>query len=235
MDKLNSTLENSSNARRPSDQALTGSARDAGESGKPSSGEAPSPFTLPSVQLPKGGGGIKGVGEKFSVSPATGTGNFSVPIKTSNGRAGSSVALSLSYNSGAGNGSFGLGWQVSNQSIVRKTDKGLPRYHDEDESDVFMLAGAEDLVPSLEVQPDGTVELASECRHDGDRLIHFTRYHPRIDNGSIRILRISNQETGESHWEVKTGANVTTIYGDCDESRVSDPLRPSRVFEWLPT
>ncbi|OAA70033.1 YD repeat-containing protein [Akanthomyces lecanii RCEF 1005] len=235
MDYLNPPLDNSSNRGQASGQVSTGSGREAGESSNPSSGEAPSPFTLPSVQLPKGGGGIKGIGEKFSVSPATGTGNFSVPIKTSNGRAGSSVALSLSYNSGAGNGSFGLGWQVSNQSIVRKTDKGLPRYRDEDESDVFMLAGVEDLVPSLEVQPDGTVIPVSESRYDGNPLLRSTRYQPRIDNGSIRVLRISNQETDESHWEVKTGANLTTIYGDCDESRVFDPLRPSRIFEWLPT
>ncbi|OAR03093.1 hypothetical protein LLEC1_03147, partial [Akanthomyces lecanii] len=235
MDHLNPQLDNNANARQSSGQASTGPGRDAGESGNPPSGEAPSPFTLPSVQLPKGGGGIKGIGEKFSVSPATGTGNFSVPIKTSNGRAGSSVALSLSYNSGAGNGIFGLGWQVSNQSIVRKTDKGLPQYRDEDESDVFMLAGAEDLVPSLDVQSDGTVIPASEFRREGDTLLRSTRYHPRVDNGSVRILRISNLKTGESHWEVKTGANVTTIYGNCDESRVFDPLRPSRVFEWLPT
>ena len=34
-------------------------------------------------------------------------------------------------------------------SITRKTDKGLPKYQDADESDVFILSGAEDLVPVL--------------------------------------------------------------------------------------
>ncbi|WP_366836081.1 SpvB/TcaC N-terminal domain-containing protein [Nitrosomonas sp.] len=39
-------------------------------------------------------------------------------------------------------------------AITRKTDKGLPRYNDADESDVFILSGAEDLVPVL--NPDGS-------------------------------------------------------------------------------
>jgi hypothetical protein len=34
-------------------------------------------------------------------------------------------------------------------AITRKTDKGLPRYCDVDESDVFILSGVEDLVPVL--------------------------------------------------------------------------------------
>src|SRR5215211_5505449 len=101
----------------------------------------------PSIQLPKGGGAIRGIGEKFGANPVTGTGSMSVPIATSAGRSGFSPQLSLSYDSGAGNGPFGLGWDLSLPAITRKTDKGLPRYQDADESDVFILSGAEDLVP----------------------------------------------------------------------------------------
>ncbi|ATY64735.1 YD repeat-containing [Cordyceps militaris] len=234
---MNPSTPEQDDGRNPLPPSST-NGRDAGQSSPPASTAEPSsPFSFPSVQLPKGGGAIKGIGEKFSVSPATGTGNFSVPIKTSTGRPGGSVALSLSYNSGAGNGSFGLGWQLSSQSIVRKTDKGLPRYRDEDEgedaADVFMLSGAEDLVPWLDVRPDGTV-CRTETRRDGGRVL-VTRYRPRVDNGAVRIVRVSDRDTGESHWEVKTGGNLTTIYGDGDESRVSDPRRPGRVFEWLPS
>ncbi|KAJ2973538.1 hypothetical protein NQ176_g6551 [Zarea fungicola] len=200
-----------------------------------SGGSVASPFTSPSVQLPKGGGAIKSIGEKFSVSPATGTGNFSVPIKTSPGRGGSSVDLTLSYNSGGGNGSFGLGWQLSSQSIVRKTDKGLPQYRDADESDVFLLAGAEDLVPTQEVMPDGSLRTNSELRRVKGKLFSVARYQPRIDNGALRILKFSDSDTGGCHWEVTTAANVTTVFGDSEESRVFDPHRPLRVFEWFPT
>ena len=102
---------------------------------------------LPTPSLPKGGGAIRGIGEKFSTNPATGTGSLSVPIATSPGRAGFELNLELSYDSSAGNGPFGIGWRLSTPSITRKTDKGLPRYFDAEDSDTFMLSGAEDLVP----------------------------------------------------------------------------------------
>ena len=111
---------------------------------KPSEKSSPA---APTISLPKGGGAIRGMGEKFSANPVTGTGSMSVQIATSPGRSGFGPQLSLSYDSGAGNGPFGLGWNLSLPSIIRKTDKGLPRYCDDSESDVFILSGAEELVP----------------------------------------------------------------------------------------
>ncbi len=70
------------------------------------------------------------MGEKFAANPVTGTGSLSVPIYTSPGRSGFGPQLSLSYDSGAGNGPFGFGWSLSLPSITRKTDKGLPKYRD---------------------------------------------------------------------------------------------------------
>src|SRR5919197_2154330 len=110
----------------------------------------------PSVQLPKGGGAIRGVGEKFGTNPVTGTGSMSVPIATSPGRSGFGPQLSLSYDSGSGNGPFGFGWSLSLPAITRKTDQGLPRYRDAEESDVYILSGAEDLVPVYRQDPVGS-------------------------------------------------------------------------------
>ncbi len=112
-------------------------------------------ISAPTISLPKGGGAIRGMGEKFAANPATGTGSMSVPIATSPGRSGFAPQLALSYDSGAGNGPFGLGWSLSLPSITRKTDKGLPKYQDADESDVFILSGAEDLVPALTQNASG--------------------------------------------------------------------------------
>jgi hypothetical protein len=61
------------------------------------------------ISLPKGGGAIKGIGETFQPNPFSGTGNFSVPIFTSPGRKGFGPKLTLQYNTGNGNGPFGLG------------------------------------------------------------------------------------------------------------------------------
>src|SRR4029453_17346986 len=107
-------------------------------------------ISAPQVALPKGGGAIRGIGEKFAANPVTGTASLSVPIATSPGRAGFGPELALSYDSGAGNGPFGLGWSLSLPSITRKTEKGLPRYDAAQTPDVFVLTRAEDLVPVLE-------------------------------------------------------------------------------------
>src|SRR5262247_2656108 len=98
------------------------------------------------LTLPKGGGAIRGIGEKFAANPATGSGSVEIPVPVSPGRSGSGPKLTLTYDSGSGNGPFGLGWTLSLPSISRKTDKGLPRYDDDHESDVFILSGVEDLV-----------------------------------------------------------------------------------------
>src|SRR5437868_12938881 len=93
---------------------------------------------LPMIALPKGGGTIRGIGEKFAANPVTGTGSVTVPIAVSAGRSGFGPQLTLSYDSGAGNGAFGFGWNLSLPSITRKTDKGLPTYRDGEDSDVFI-------------------------------------------------------------------------------------------------
>src|SRR4051812_23967960 len=62
------------------------------------------PPAPPSVSLPQGGGAVRDIGEKFSVSAATGTAALTIPVATSPGRAGFGPSLSLSYDSGNGNG-----------------------------------------------------------------------------------------------------------------------------------
>jgi hypothetical protein len=96
-------------------------------------------LTLPAISLPKGGGAIRGIGEKFGANPVTGTASVSVPIFTSFGRSGFGPSLSLSYDSGSGNGPFGFGWNLAIPAITRKTDKGLPKYEDATESDLLCL------------------------------------------------------------------------------------------------
>src|SRR2546425_2041 len=170
-------------------------------------GEAQNTFSPPQISLPKGGGAIRGIGEKFAANPVTGTGSMTVPIFTSPGRSGFSPQLSLAYDSGAGNGPFGFGWSLSLPSITRKTDKGLPKYQDADESDVFILSGAEDLVPFL--QPDGT-RFKDETNAPGFT-IH--RYRPRIEGLFARIERWTRKSDGDVHWRSISKDNITALYG----------------------
>ncbi|HEX8115186.1 MAG TPA: SpvB/TcaC N-terminal domain-containing protein, partial [Kofleriaceae bacterium] len=176
--------------------------------------------TAPTLSLPKGGGAIRGIDEKFSTNLVTGTASFTIPIAASQGRSGFALELGLNYDSGAGNGPFGLGWHMSVPAITRKTDKGLPRYIDAEESDVFVLSGAEDLVP---IQADPVLR-------DGYRI---QRYRPRVEGGFARIERWTNQTTGDHHFQVTTRDNVTNVYGRTEGARIADPAAPARVFSWL--
>ncbi|UVO28155.1 SpvB/TcaC N-terminal domain-containing protein [Bradyrhizobium arachidis] len=206
--------------------------RPGGSSRLPSVGQPRSTGPLPSISLPKGGGAICGMGEKFAANPVTGTGSMTVPIPTSPGRAGFTPQLSLSYDSGAGNGPFGFGWSLSLPSITRKTEKGLPQYDDAGESDVYVLCGAEDLVPILEA--DG-----GRAKDDvGAPGFTIHRYRPRVEGLFARIERWTNRTTGEIHWRSITRENVTTLYGRDNNSRIfdpasPDPAHPTRVFTWL--
>src|SRR5260370_37925563 len=131
------------------------------------------------ISLPKGGGALHGIGEKFAPDLHTGTGNFSVPIALPPGRNGFQPQVSLVYSTGNGNGPFGLGWCLSIPGVARQTSKGIPRY--DDSKDTFILSGAEDLVPI----PNGQTGVG--------------RYPPR----SQRLLaRLDHHPAGkQKYWE----------------------------------
>jgi RHS repeat-associated protein len=178
----------------------------------------------PAIALPKGGGAIHGIGEKFAANGATGTGSLSVPLATSSGRSGFGPHLSLSYDSGAGNGAFGFGWKLADSEIARKTAKGLPLYRDAAESDVFVISDAEDLVP---------VRMADGTRVE-QKIDNYTvhRYRPRIEGLFARVERWTRLD-GDVHWRTISGDNVLTVYGKDSNSRIADPAQPLRVFRWL--
>ena len=203
-------------------------------SGKDSA-PATNQISAPTISLPKGGGAIRGIGEKFAANPVTGTGSMSVPIATSPGRSGFGPQLSLSYDSGAGNGPFGFGWSLAVPSISRKTDKGLPKYQDADESDVFILSGAEDLVPVLTQNAGGQwVSEDLPPRTVNSTAYRIQRYRPRIEGLFARIERWTNQtDPQDSFWRSISRDNITTWYGKTSESRIADPADPTRIFSWL--
>ena len=186
---------------------------------------------LPTINLPKGGGAIRNIEEKFQVNAVTGTSSFSIPLPFSAGRGGA-PAIGLSYNSGAGNSPFGLGWQLGVPSIARKTEKRLPQYFDEQDSDTFIIAGSEDLVPFLEKPGADWIKYIRTRTVNG---ITYTikRYRPRIESAFTRIECWKNNLTGEVHWKTISAGNIHSYFGITAASRIEDPADTSRVFEWM--
>jgi RHS repeat-associated protein len=205
--------------------------RSSANTANPTPNEKPSHLIQPpAVNLPKGGGAIKGIGEKFSVNAVNGTASFDIPIYTSPGRSGFGPKLSLSYNSGSGNGPFGWGWNLGIPSITRKTDKGLPRYLDNIESDVFILSGAEDLVPLL-VKKGDDWEKAPIIEHEIQGIKYqVKRYRPRIEGLFARIEQWKSLD-GEIHWRTISKDNIVSLYGDSVNSRIAESTKG--IFTWL--
>ena len=189
-----------------------------------------SEFKVPTITLPQGGGAIRGIDDKFAANPVTGAGALNVPIATGKGRSGFGPHLSLSYNSSGNNGAFGFGWDLSLPSITRRTDKGLPRYADYEESDIFILSGSEDLVPVLLHDEDGSWVDEPIPPRDGHAI---KAYRPRTEGLFARVERWTRLDDGATHWRSISKDNILTVYGFDANSQIADPSNPKHVFSWL--
>jgi hypothetical protein len=154
---------------------------------------------------------------------------LTIPIYASPGRSGFGPQLAITYDSGSGNGPFGLGWNLSLPTITRKTDKGLPRYADARESDVFILSGAEDMVPALiDNKGDWARDIVNRIANGNPYQVH--RYRPRVEGLFARIERWLNTGNPQDvFWPSISKENVTTLCGNTVQSRIADPDDPTRI------
>ncbi|ERF71377.1 hypothetical protein EPUS_09301 [Endocarpon pusillum Z07020] len=122
-----------------------------------------------------------------------------------------------------------LEWVGNSQQLpsVAKPVKA-PRYDDRNQSDVYMLFGAEDLVPI--VAADGSV-------HEDINAVPgyaIRRYRPRVEGGFSQIEQWTNiSDRTDVHWRQLSGNNVLTTYGLDSNSRISNPEEPGQIYEWL--
>lgn len=100
------------------------------------------PLATQTISLPSGPGSIEGLGESFDPQLNTGSYVFRLPFKLPPVRGKAQPEISMTYNSGNGNGPLGLGWNLRVPFIQRQTDKGLPRY---DATDRFITGDGEEL------------------------------------------------------------------------------------------
>jgi RHS repeat-associated protein len=171
------------------------------------------------IAMPKGGGAATGIGEKFAPDLHTGTGNLSFPLQLPAGRNGFQPSISLNYSTGSGNGFFGFGWNLSVPGVSRRTAKGVPFY--DDDRDVFVLSGSEDLVRVTGSYP-GTV-----------------RYRPRTEAAFARIEHV--HDPSNDYWQVRSKDGLVSIYGtqrpagapaEWTDPAVTASGDPDRIFAW---
>ncbi|KAI8946082.1 virulence plasmid 65kDa B protein-domain-containing protein [Xylaria longipes] len=160
----------------------------------------------------------------FRVDAATGAVSLTVPTVVPPGRESDSAPNpQLIYNSLAGNGPFGIGWTLALSGISRKTSQNVPQYTNED---IFVLAGADDLVPASTLTRNGYV---------------VRQYRPRVQLNatSIRVERwLSCTDDTDQFWRTISGSGLITLYGRTSASRIFDPSSEpagTRLFSWLPS
>ncbi len=184
----------------------------------------------PSISLPKGGGAIRGMGEKFGANPVTGTGSMTVPIATSPSRSGFGPQLTLSHDSGSGNGPFGLGRSLLLIAITRKTGKGRPRYEHTD---------ARRLHPLGQRRPGAGARTQQRWRlgPPTPKIEHWTAW---TTLSPATVLESKASSSGSSAGRASATATFSGVrslrtasppwYGKTAESRIADPADTSRVF-----
>lgn len=181
--------------------------------------------------LPKGGGAIQSIGKGWGAVGTTGAATFEIALPLSPGR-GFAPDLSLTYNSGAGNGVCGLGWGLTRSSIARRTSKGVPVYSDNDEivgpsGDVWM--------PERDAAGNFIVEQVSTYR--GMPLgatYEVVRHFPRVEGAFDRIERWRLSPNDAGFWLVHGADGNLHLYGKRASACVADPDQPQiHVAEWL--
>ena len=128
----------------------------------------------------------------------TGSAALSYPIKLPAGRNGMQPQLSISYNSGGGNGWLGLGWNLNIPAISVDTRWGVPRYLKDWETETYTMNG-EQLTP--------VAHRGEPVRREEDK-----QFYPRVEGRFHKIIR-RKDNTEEYFWEVTDKSGVVYRYG----------------------
>ncbi len=163
----------------------------------------------------------------------SGNATYSMPIFAPPGTAGVAPSLSLTYNSGGGNGPLGKGWSISGQSAVtrcRRTREagdffdgsthgdGNPKPVSYTKEDVFCLDGARLLLNSGEYGGDlSTYKLETDP---------FTLVSSHGGNNSATLAY-----SGPDFFVVRRKDGSSSHYGNRGDSRIAS-LRTNAVALW---
>ncbi|MBL8992307.1 MAG: VCBS repeat-containing protein, partial [Spirochaetia bacterium] len=148
---------------------------------------------LPEFKLPDPLGGRTMIeAPQPSLSGALGQ---SIPVPLPPGREGLTPSLSLSYNSGSGNGLLGIGWSLAQEGITRDTRRGIPTYTT---NDIFFYNGQELIYSNGSTSP---------------RI-----YKLKNESSFIRLEYYPSNVGADGYWKVlKDG--VTKTYGSVSLNR----------------
>lgn len=135
----------------------------------------------------------------------------------------------LAYDGNAGNGKCGLGWNLSEPAIRRKTSTGVPKYLATD----VMLADGTELRPELTT--GGTLKTRKRTRGEGRSAQEFAvvNYLPRLESTFSRYELWTPTAGGGEFWIVHGADGSQSCYGNSTASCLYDPDQPEHIAVWL--
>ena len=140
----------------------------------------------------------------------SGSASLGYPINIPVGRGGVQPQLSISYNSGGGNGWMGLGWNLSLPMISIETRWGVPRYDPNKETETYTMDGQQ-LTPVAH-------RAEFEDRTAGDK-----QFFPRVEGAFNRVIRHGTTPMNY-WWEVTDKSGTRYFYGGSPAGLESDAV-----------
>lgn len=188
-------------------------------------------LTLTAPSLPSGGGAITGLKGDIAAAGPDGAATLSIPLPVSAGR-GYAPQLALSYHSRAGNGPFGMGWNLNLPAIRLRTNRGVPLY---DGTGEFTGPDGEVLVPVL--TDSGAAESRTATTLLGeDSGGNFTVYSYRSRTGA-NISRLEywtpGADGGTDFWVLYDPDGQVHLLGRNAQARISNPDDITQTAVWL--
>lgn len=175
-------------------------------------------YILPNGQIttdPEQGAVVGSIPGQFAVSP-TGAATYTIPIECPPGINGMQPSIALVYNSQAGNGIAGWGWNLSGVSAITRTGKTL--YHD-------------NAIAAVQLTGDDNLMLDGQrlIRISGTNLSSNAEYRTELESFSKITCKTIN---GYLCFEVKTKEGLTMEYGSSADSHI-EAQGSSVALTWL--
>lgn len=165
------------------------------------------PTTITDMKLADPSAGV------VSIAPPTpnssGTANTSFPLKLPQGRHGQQPSLQVTYNSEAGNGWMGVGWNLSTPAISLNTKWGAPLFNGSYETEMYTLNGSE-LVFKTTV--GGNEIYTSPNRNSGIVRTTDKQFYERKEGAYQHIVRKGNHPSNY-FWIVTDKQGNKSYYG----------------------
>ena len=135
---------------------------------------------------------------KAPLGNQTGNAALSFPVKLPAGRNGMEPQVVIQYNSEAGNGWLGLGWELSINAITIETRWGVPRYNQSLETETYALNGTQ-----LSPVAHRAVPVARTSEK---------QFYPRVEGSFDKVIRHGNNPSNY-WWEVTDKSGTKFFYG----------------------